>query len=129
MMTDTLVANRTMNDGFVLQLEINENGASEYQPLMSAGVLFAPPVGEDYWLLRVKVSDNQALIAFPKFCTIGMGFAQEEDWNTNLPTDCDTDEIWDHIKHNKGDDSIPDDRCIEAIRMIQEAVEFVKSNE
>ena len=31
--------------------------------------------------------------------------------------------IYKHIEFNKGDDEIPSERCIEAIRMIQKAVE------
>jgi len=40
-------------------------------------VMFTPPVGEDYWLFRVKLFKDQAIIGFPKFGTIGIGFAIE----------------------------------------------------
>jgi hypothetical protein len=80
-----------------------------------------PAIGEDYWSYRVIVGEHQAVLGFPKFSTIGIGFAVEDDWNTNLPYRCDTDEIWNHIKHNKGEEPIPDEWCIEAIRMIQAA--------
>lgn len=83
-------------------------------------MMVTPPVGEDYWRYRVALNDKgQAIIGFPKFATIGIGFAQEEDWNTNLPYNCDPQTIFDHIIHNKGDDQISDDDVMEAIRMIQ----------
>lgn len=84
-------------------------------------IAFAPPVGDDYWTYRVRVGDGQAIVGFPKFSTIGIGFAVEEDWNTNLPWTVPTDRLWEHIRDNKGDDRIPDQRCIDAIRLIQEA--------
>lgn len=77
---------------------------------------------QDYWTYRVRLSEGQAIVGFRKFMTIGIGFALEDDWNTNLPYNCETEEIFQHIKRNKGDDSISDDDCREAIRMIQEAV-------
>jgi hypothetical protein len=85
-------------------------------------MLLTPPVGGDYWKYRVMLSADQAIIGFPKFGTIGIGFAKEEDWNTNLPSACSTEKIWEHIKHNKGDDNIKDEDCIAAIKMIQDAV-------
>jgi hypothetical protein len=85
--------------------------------------MLTPPVGEDYWAYRVRVGDGQAIVAFPKFMTIGVGFAKEEDWNTNLPWTTAAKEIFDHISHNKGDDSITDADCVRAIEMIQAAIE------
>jgi hypothetical protein len=87
----------------------------------TAGVASTPPIDEDYWEYRVKLSDTQAVVGFPKFSTVGIGFAQEEDWNTNLPFDCETATIFKHIAHNKGDDGIDDDDVVTAIRLIQEA--------
>lgn len=87
-----------------------------------ATLMITPPLGDDNWHFRVKVSEGQAVVAFHKFGTLGIGFAvEEEDWNTNLPYSCDTMELWNHIKKNKGNDSIPDERCIEAIKMLQAA--------
>lgn len=91
-------------------------------------ILITPAIGEDYWLARVAVSDKQAVVAFPKFFTIGIGFQKEEDWNTNLPYSCDAEKIYGHISHNKGDDSIPDERCIQAIRMLQAYAAAVKAS-
>ncbi len=85
-------------------------------------VMITPSVGEDYWSYRVRLTDRQAIIGFPKFNTIGIGFAvEDEDWNTNLPYTCGTEEIYEHIAHNAGDDLILRADCIEAIRLIQEA--------
>lgn len=73
------------------------------------------------WQFRVRVGDGQAIVGFPKFFTIGIGFAREEDWNTNFPYTCTAEEIYNHIKHNKGDNSISDEDCLTAVRMVQEA--------
>ena len=90
--------------------------------------VFTPDIHEDYWSYRVRLNDTgQAVIAFPKFFTMGIGFAQEEDWNTNLPYTCDTDKIFSHIVKNKGDDAISDDDVRAAIRLIQEAVRAEKA--
>lgn len=88
-------------------------------------VMVTPAISEDWWMFRVMVSENQAVLGFPKFGTIGVGFAQEEDWNTNLPARCSAEYIWKHIRDNKGDDSIPDERCVEAIRLIQQAAKAI----
>lgn len=80
-----------------------------------------PMIDEDYWAFRVRLTDKQAIVGFPKFGTIGVGFAVEEDWNTNFPYTCGTEEIYDHIEHNKGDDAITREDCLTAIRMVQDA--------
>lgn len=85
------------------------------------GIALTPALGNNYWAYRVVLTPAQAVVGFPKFSTIGIGFAVEEDWNTNLPYTCGTDEIFQHIKHNKGDDAINDDDVREAIRLIREA--------
>lgn len=83
-------------------------------------IMITPPLDEDYWLFRVPLSDKQAIVGFPKFGTIGIGFQHEDyDWNTNFPYQCDALEIFNHIKDNKGDETIPDEDCIKAIQMIQ----------
>lgn len=90
-------------------------------------VMITPRLSEDYWLFRVRLSDRQAMLGFPKFTTIGIGFAVETDWNTNLPYDCDLERIFQHIAHNKGDESISDEDCREAIRMIQAAATALRN--
>lgn len=90
---------------------------------MVGPVMLAPVTDEDYWAYRVRLTNRQAVIGFPKFTTIGIGFAVEDDWNTNLPYTLPAERIFNHISHNKGDDTIRDEDCIEAIRMIQEAIE------
>lgn len=82
-------------------------------------VQITPPINEDYWQYRVRVSETQAIVGFEKFSTIGIGFAQEEDWNTNLPFPCPVEKIYDHIKHNKGDARIRRETCLRAILMVQ----------
>lgn len=85
-------------------------------------VMITPPLDENYWVARVVLHKDQAIVCFPKFGTIGCGFAQEEDWNTNLPISCDAEDIYRHIKHNKKYEAITDEMCLEAIRALQAAL-------
>ena len=85
-------------------------------------LIITPPLDEDYWIYRVPLKHGQAIVAFPKFCLIGCGFAKEENWNTNLPISCDAKEIFNHIKHNKKYKDIKDSDCIAAIEAIQSVV-------
>jgi hypothetical protein len=89
-------------------------------------IMLAPMVNEGYWSFRVRLTDTQAIVGFPKFGTIGIGFADEEDWNTNLPYSSDAERIASHIWHNHGD-SIPDtpewkQTVTAAIAIIQNAI-------
>lgn len=97
-------------------------------PSDSLNIISTPPIDENYWALRVKVSKNQAIVAFPKFLTMGIGFQKEADWNTNLPYSCDAEKIFDHIKHNKGSKKIKDEDCITAINIIKTALKNYKNN-
>lgn len=81
--------------------------------------LLTPEIDEDYWTYRVRLTDTQAIVGFPKFSTIGIGFAVEEDWNTNLPYRCEAEEIYNHIAHNAGDPSIEAETVLRAIEMVQ----------
>lgn len=107
----------TTNRTLVLETKGQQNKT------VKAGLLaVAPLVNDDYWSYRVKLSDTQAIVGFPKYLLVGIGFAQEEDWNTNLPSTCAAEDIYDHIECNKGDDAITREDCIAAIRMIQDAI-------
>lgn len=105
-----------------LQIEINSKAVKEDTNFGNdkTMVMITPAIDEDYWLLRVSVSEKQAVVCFPKFFTIGCGFQVEEDWNTNLPISCPTDEIFNHIKHNKGDKRIKNDDCRKAIDLLRQ---------
>ena len=92
-----------------------------------ARLITTPPLDKDYWLIRVQLSENQAIVAFPKFRTLGIGFQIEKaSWNTNLPYTFPAKKIYEHIKINKGDASIPDEECIKAIRLIQKFIKDKK---
>lgn len=91
------------------------------ESLKAPGLMMTPNLDEDYWTYRVRLTDTQAVLGFPKFTTIGIGFAQEEDWNTNLPYQAEARQILAHIIHNKGDDSISDEDVLAAIKLIQQA--------
>ena len=110
-----------------LFLEVNTANVKDDGIIASGRILVTPSVGEkDYWVLRVKLSKKQSIIAFPKFLTLGVGFSKETNWNTNLPYSCEIDKIFNHIKQNKGSKTISDENCIKAIKMIQN---FIKKND
>jgi len=112
-----------------LQLETNPKFADDdkYTSFINMGggnvklMFFGPNKSEDYWHFRVQVHEDQWIEAFPKFMQIGIGFAKEDDENTNLPSSCSTAEIFQHIKVNKRYASIPDAVCLKAIRMLKKA--------
>lgn len=113
-----------------MKVQINSKFVEANTEFKAGGgtVLITPPIDEGYWLFRVPLSENQAIIGFPKFGTIGIGFQVEDDWNTNLPYTCEAGMIYNHIQHNKADDSISDDACIEAIEAIQNQARLLKAN-
>lgn len=105
-----------------LILEINADDADKTAIIKlenGSCAMLTPPIGSGYWLFRVKVSAAQAIIGFKKFSTIGIGFAIEKDWNTNLPYHVDAQKIYAHIGHNKGNRNIRRTDCISAIEMIR----------
>lgn len=106
-----------------LELKTNPKQAKSAADALLPGVLLCPAeIGQDdYWIFKVELSKDQAIIAFPKFTTLGVGFLKETDWNTNLPYTCDAEMILNHIRVNKGSKFISDADCIKAIEMIREA--------
>lgn len=85
--------------------------------------LVTPTLNEEYWAYRVRLTERQAVIGFPKFTTIGIGFAvEDEDWNTNLPWTVEATTIAGHIEKNKGDDAITRWDIVAAVTLIQDAV-------
>lgn len=93
----------------------------------ASGIMMVTPmVTKDYWQFRVRLGKKQAIVGFPKFFTIGIGFQREEDWNTNLPYTSSAADIYEHIKHNKGAPAIRKADCLKAIAMIQEAAKAAK---
>ena len=104
-----------------MKLTLERRDQQNKTPVIGGVAMMTPAIDEDYWAYRVRLSDKQAIVGFPKFMTIGIGFAIEEDWNTNLPYTCGTDEIFEHISHNKGDDAIADDDVRAAIALVQQA--------
>jgi hypothetical protein len=107
-----------------LKVEVNSKFVEANTTLKLGDGMLAvtPPLNDGYWMMRVPLSKNQAIVCFPKFFTIGIGFQREKDWNTNLPYTQPAEDIFDHIAHNKGDKSIADADCIEAIRLLQSAI-------
>ena len=107
-----------------LKLEINERFVKAKDGFVTpsgCGVVITPPLDEKYWMFRVKLCKDQSIVAFPKFNTYGIGFAIEDDWNTNLPWRSPTEEIYGHIRRNKKYDEITKDDCIKAIDMLRKA--------
>ena len=111
-----------------MELQINSDfvRANTERIVGNAVLSITPPIDGNYWVLRVPLSDTQAIVTFPKFFTFGIGFQEEEDWNTNLPYNQSAECIFDHISHNKGDDKISDADCIAAINLIKETIEQMK---
>jgi hypothetical protein len=103
-------------------------------PMRRGTAMITPAIDDDYWIYRVRLTDRQAVVGFPKFGTVGIGFAAETDWNTNLPYRCQTIEIVSHIWHNVIPEGVEPDEDGEspehnitvldvyrAVRMIQDA--------
>lgn len=105
-----------------MEIESNNNIVKENNVNTSLGcIMITPSINKDYWAFRVKMYKDQYIQAFPKFGTIGIGFAIEDDWNTNLPyVNTTAEEIYDHIKHNKKYDEIKKEDCIKAIEMLRQ---------
>jgi len=104
------------------QLVVERRGQVDRTVRFAGGAELTPMVGPDYWCWRVRLTETQAVVAFPKFSTIGIGFQQEEDWNTNLPHTSYADEIADHIFHNAGDPTITKEAVSRAIQLIREDI-------
>ncbi len=101
-----------------LVLEINAKTVTDNISI-SKNILITPPIDEDYWTVRVNIYEDQYIQAFPKFTTMGIGFAIEDDWNRNLPFSSSAEEIMLHIWYNRRYVAIKKKRCIKAIEMIQ----------
>lgn len=105
-----------------------ETKQQDNQTVVMGHLQMTPPLDGDYWEYRVRLSDRQAIVGFPKFSTVGIGFAvEDDDWNTNLPYTCSAEDIYAHIECNKGDDSITREACLAAIELIQAAIEADRS--
>lgn len=104
-----------------MEVEINKNQIQDTGVFTSehGSLAITPSIDEDYWVFRVHLHEDQYVQAFPKFSTLGIGFAQEEDWNTNLPyVNSSAEEIADHIWHNKKYDEIKKEDLISAIQLL-----------
>ena len=109
-----------------LKLEVRKNFIKDHmtEVLASRGILITTPTNEDFWLFKVPLSNGQAVVGFPKFRTIGIGFLKEEyDWNCNFPYTTDAKETYEHIKDNRRPAKERKPTIIKAIKMIQEACE------
>jgi hypothetical protein len=113
-----------------LELEFREFHCKQHQFKVGECTLaMTPPIDKDYWTFRVKLHKDQAVIAFPKFGTMGIGFAIEEDWNTNLPFRCKTEEICKHIWRNRKYEQITEYKVKRAIKILQKASEYYMKHE
>jgi hypothetical protein len=106
-----------------MTIEINSNFKPQNcQVTTPAGgkIMFTPPLNANYFIARVPLFQDQAIVLFPKFGTIGCGFAVEEkSWNTNLPIACPAEEIFKHILKNKKYEEITEPDIKDAIVMLQ----------
>jgi len=106
-----------------LTVEFNQSFVKATSTFKHAAGIIAvtPPIDENYWLFRVHLHKDQYVQAFPKFFTLGIGFALEDDWNTNLPYSSDGETIYNHIEHNKKYKQITKEQAIEAITKLSAA--------
>jgi hypothetical protein len=114
-----------------MKLEMNKNIIKIFekhvQEAQNARILLGGTCDEEDILFKVTLYKEQALIAFPKFTTIGIGFVvEEDDWNTNLPYTCDAEAIYNHIKINKKYKEITKQNCIQAIQLLQQACKLLQ---
>jgi hypothetical protein len=112
-----------------LQVQVNGAHVSDRPPIQTPSggtILVTPPLTSEFWLARVPVAKQQAVVCFPKFGTIGIGFQHEDDWNTNLPYTVPAEEIYDHIKHNKACRASKE-TCIAAIRLLSDYAAQLKA--
>lgn len=121
-----------------LVLEINENCVDKTTHYVAGNnqIMVCPPTGEDYWVFRVKLCKDQAVLGFPKFGMVGVGMALEENGNTNLPLNsnytplANANRIYSHIKCNKRYKSITHQMIVDAIILIVKGAEnFCKKGE
>jgi len=110
-----------------MRVEVNSKFVKAEDSFAEGRIMVTPPIDADYWLFRVSLTDKQAVVAFPKFGLIGIGFQHEEDWNTNLPSDCEAEEIAKHIWHNRGDETISHEALVEAIELLRGAAAYYQS--
>lgn len=115
-----------------LEVEFNSKAVKngpEIKTRTGSLIMITPAINESFWIARVRVSEKQAVVAFPKFGLIGVGFQKEEqDWNTNLPHSEPAERIFRHIKINKkveGDEPPSDETCIEAIKLLSSTIDKV----
>lgn len=116
----------TTPDTLVLERRSDALDETDVNNVGGVVVLMTPPINSDYWAYRVRVADGQAVVGFGKFGTVGIGFAEEDDWNTNLPYTGDAESIRRHIWHNRGEriQDTPEGAAlvVRAIELIQDAV-------
>lgn len=105
-----------------LERQEHEDSSPTWQTPGGGVIMLTPALGATYWTYRVCITEGQAVLGFPKFGSIGIGFAVETDWNTNLPSTAPAEDILLHIGHNKGDESVSDADVLAAIKLIQAAV-------
>ena len=85
-------------------------------------IMFTPSINSEYYIMRVVLYKDQALVAFPKFGLIGVGFAIEEgSWNTNLPYQVEAERLYRHIRCNKKYRAITKQMCLEGLKLLQDA--------
>lgn len=108
----------------MVELVLERRAQEDTTAILAGGaVMLTPAIDEDYWEYRVRLTKTQSVVGFPKFMTIGVGFAVEDyDWNTNLPyLNYTAEKIAEHIWKNRGSKSITRAMVIDAVQMIREA--------
>lgn len=113
----TVEVNQKMIDPKNMGIMSSENPITGKKSVL----LVTPKLDEEYWLARVKIGKEQAVVCFPKFMTIGIGCQIEKnDWNTNLPYTCSAEEIYHHIRKNAP--SVKKEKFVAAIEELQKYI-------
>ena len=112
----------------ILEVRKQDDRTPTFQSDKGSMLMVTPPINDDYWQYRVHLFKDQYIVGFPKFTTIGIGFAKEKDWNTNLPYTCEALTIANHIWHNRKYRIIKKEDVIKAIELIKEYVSIIKES-
>jgi hypothetical protein len=126
------LAFREYLDAKIWDLRVEFNSAVLKHEDPSPVAMMTPSLDEDFWLMRVPLTDHQALVVFPKLGSMGCGYQLEEGgWNVNLPLDGNRDferhvKLVQHIDVNRirpcETDWIPQLIVLAAVGMLDELV-------
>lgn len=99
------------DDGLVLE--------SRSEPVFPPGWIYLPD--DDEWVHRVDIGGCH-MVAFRRLFVMVIGYGPATGVTRSLPAHYPVDEIYQYIRPDRPDPSIPADTCFAAIKMLKEAV-------